>query len=134
MIIIGLNASFYFGGGDSSACLVIDGKIVGACEEERFTRIKHGRHQIPVNSIKWLIKKGNITISDVDVIAFNTIGNDNLEHTIEFFLQEFLPKKFKFYNHQLCHAALAYWGSRKIQRFYLLIIRATDYVVDFMKE
>ena len=114
MIIIGLNASFYFGGGDSSACLIIDGKIVGACEEERFTRIKHGRHQIPVNSIKWLIKKGNITISDVDVVAFNTIGNDNFRNTlIEFFLQEFacLPKKFKFYNHQLCHAALAYWGS-----------------------
>jgi carbamoyltransferase len=37
MIILGLNAYH----GDSSACIVVDGKLIAAVEEERFTRIKH---------------------------------------------------------------------------------------------
>ena len=50
MIILGINAYH----GDSSAALVIDGKIVNAIEEERINRIKHWAG-LPVESMKWCL-------------------------------------------------------------------------------
>lgn len=64
MIILGLNAYH----GDSSACLVIDGKVINAIEEERIRRIKHWAG-LPVESVKWCLKDGNLTLRDVDFIA-----------------------------------------------------------------
>ena len=43
MITLGINAAFH----DSSACLVRDGAVIAAAEEERFTRIKHGKRPLP---------------------------------------------------------------------------------------
>ncbi len=48
MIILGLNAYH----GDSSACIVVDGKLIAAVEEERFTRIKHWAG-LPVQLLIW---------------------------------------------------------------------------------
>ena len=48
MIILGISALYH----DSAACLVIDGEIVAAAQEERFTRIKHDLN-IPVNAIRY---------------------------------------------------------------------------------
>ena len=53
MNIIGLNL-FH---ADTSACLVVDGKVVAAAEEERFSRIKH-YSGFPLESIKYCLKKG----------------------------------------------------------------------------
>src|SRR4030042_2098480 len=66
MIILGLNAYH----GDSSACLIMDGKLIAAAEEERFTRIKHwgGR---PVQSINYCLKEAGVKIEEVDHIAIN---------------------------------------------------------------
>ncbi len=43
MITLGINAAFH----DSAAALVVDGIVVAAAEEERFTRIKHGKRPLP---------------------------------------------------------------------------------------
>ena len=43
MITLGINAVYH----DSAACLVRDGRVVAAAEEERFTRIKHGKRPLP---------------------------------------------------------------------------------------
>lgn len=67
MNIIGLNA-FH---GDSSACLFQNGKMVAAVEEERFRRIKHWAG-FPSASIQHCLNAGDLTLSDVDVIAINT--------------------------------------------------------------
>ena len=66
MIILGLNA-FH---GDSSACLVIDGQLVAAAEEERFRRIKHWAG-LPTESIQYCLYAAGLSMRDVDHIAIN---------------------------------------------------------------
>lgn len=66
MIILGLNAYH----GDSSACIVVDGQLVAAVEEERFTRLKHWAG-LPVQSIRYCLDEAGAPIEDVDYIAVN---------------------------------------------------------------
>ena len=66
MIILGLNAYH----GDSAACIVIDGKLIAAVEEERFKRIKHWAG-LPVQAISYCLNEAGISIEDVDHIAIN---------------------------------------------------------------
>ncbi|MBI4683273.1 MAG: carbamoyltransferase [Nitrospirae bacterium] len=66
MIILGLNAYH----GDSSACIVADGKLIAAVEEERFTRIKHWAG-FPRESIKYCFQESGVRLQDVDHIAIN---------------------------------------------------------------
>ena len=67
MLILGLNAYH----GDSSACLVRDGVIVAAAEEERFRRIKHWAG-FPSESIGYCLSEAGASLADVDVIAVNS--------------------------------------------------------------
>ncbi len=66
MVILGLNAYH----GDSSACIVVDGKLITAVEEERFTRIKHWAG-LPVQSIEYCLGEAGLSIEDIDHIAIN---------------------------------------------------------------
>ena len=66
MIILGLNAYH----GDSSACIVVDGKLIAAVEEERFTRIKHWAG-FPKESIKYCLQESGASLQDVEHIAIN---------------------------------------------------------------
>ena len=66
MYILGLNA-FH---GDSSACLIHDGLLVAAAEEERFRRIKHWSG-FPSESIRYCLTRAGITLADVDYVAIN---------------------------------------------------------------
>ena len=66
MKILGIN-SFH---PDSSACIIVDGKIVAAIEEERIVRLKHWAG-FPAESIKACLKLANLEISDIDKIAVN---------------------------------------------------------------
>lgn len=65
MYILGVSCYYH----DSSAALVKDGKLVGAVQEERFTRKKHDT-SFPINSINYLLKSQEITIGDIDYIGF----------------------------------------------------------------
>ena len=73
MIILGLNI-FH---ADTSASLFIDNKLIAACEEERFVKIKHFSG-IPVNSIKHCLEVANLKITEVDFIAVNFNSKYNL--------------------------------------------------------
>jgi carbamoyltransferase len=66
MLILGLNAYH----GDSSACLLRDGQLVAAVEEERFRRIKHWAG-LPTESIAYCLSEASARLSDVDYIAVN---------------------------------------------------------------
>src|SRR5436309_3029876 len=66
MTILGLNAYH----GDSAACLIVDGKLVAAAEEERFRRIKHWAG-LPTNAIDYCLREGGISLRDVDHVAIN---------------------------------------------------------------
>jgi carbamoyltransferase len=79
--ILGLNAYH----GDSSACLVKDGVLIAAVEEERFRRIKHWAG-FPSKSIEYCLSEAGITLSDVDHIAINQDAKANLWKKIGFTL------------------------------------------------
>ena len=66
MKIIGINA-FH---ADSSACIVINGELITAVEEERFNRIKHWAG-FPIESIKHCLSETKLKISDIDQISIN---------------------------------------------------------------
>lgn len=65
MNVLGLSFNYH----DSAAALVMDGKIVAACEEERFCRRKHTA-EYPALAIEYVLKEGGITLDDVTHIAF----------------------------------------------------------------
>jgi carbamoyltransferase len=71
---LGINAAYH----DSAAALVEDGRVVAAAEEERFTRIKHGKRpvpfstgELPFNAIDYCLKEGGIRLVDVDHVAYS---------------------------------------------------------------
>jgi len=72
MYILGINAYH----GDSSACLLKDGKIINAIEEERIRRVKHWAG-FPSEAIKFCLKDAGISIEDIDYI---TIGRNPSAH------------------------------------------------------
>ena len=73
MIILGLNAYH----GDSSACLVRDGALVAAAEEERFRRIKHWAG-FPAEAIRYCLAEAGVGLESVDVVAINQDAGANL--------------------------------------------------------
>jgi len=73
MLLLGLNAYH----GDSSACLVRDGALVAAAEEERFRRIKHWAG-FPSGAIRYCLAEAGIRLADVDVVAINQDAGANL--------------------------------------------------------
>lgn len=79
MIILGLNVYH----ADTAASIIVDGKIIAACEEERFARIKHYTG-FPKNSIDFCLKKLNIKITEVDYITVNYNLNYNFYHRLKF--------------------------------------------------
>lgn len=83
MNILGINAYH----GDSSACLVVDGKLVAAVEEERFRRIKHWAG-FPSESIRYCLQEAGISLSDVAVVAINSDPKANLMKKIGFTLKK----------------------------------------------
>lgn len=83
MIILGLNV-FH---ADTSACLIIDGKIVSAVEEERFTRIKH-YSGFPRYSIDFCLKDNDLDINDVDAICVNFNKKYNLKEKLKFLFKK----------------------------------------------
>ncbi|WP_440680341.1 carbamoyltransferase family protein [Candidatus Pelagibacter sp. HIMB1636] len=79
MNILGLNV-FH---ADTSACILKNGKIVVAIEEERFTRIKHFTG-FPKNSIDFCLKKARLNLSEIDYICVNFNNNYNLREKLYF--------------------------------------------------
>ncbi len=79
MYIIGINA-FH---GDSSACLLKNGVLVAAAEEERFRRVKHWAG-FPSESIKWCLSEEGINLEDIRFVAINQDKKANLVRKIIF--------------------------------------------------
>ena len=67
MKILGIGSPF---GHDHSAALLIDGHVIAAVEEERFTRKKHAIGNLPVNSVKFCLDFAGLKPQDVDIIAY----------------------------------------------------------------
>jgi len=63
--ILGVSAFYH----DSAACLVVDGDIVAAAQEERFSRLKHD-HRFPVNAARYCLSEANLTVPAIDFVGF----------------------------------------------------------------
>jgi carbamoyltransferase len=126
--VLGINAVFH----DPAAALVVDGEIVAAAEEERFSRRKHGKAcvpfstwELPEQAIAWCLDRGGIAASDLDAIGYSydpalafddgeDITADEWEGLRTLYVRRaprFLaslgldPGKVRFVGHHVAHAA-----------------------------
>ena len=91
MNILGISAFYH----DSAACLVQNGEIIAAAQEERFTRKKHDA-SFPQNAIAFCLQKGNIKVSDLDYVGFYDKPLIKFERILETYLG-IAPKGIKQY-------------------------------------
>ena len=91
MNILGISAFYH----DSAACLVRDGEIIAAAQEERFTRKKHDA-SFPDNAIEFCLKTGGIQVSDLDYVGFYDKPFIKFERILETYLG-IAPKGLKQY-------------------------------------
>ena len=101
--IIGISAFYH----DSAATLIQDGKIIGAVQEERFTRVKHDP-SFPVNAINYLLKENKIKLQQVDYVVFFEKPFLKFERLLETYLA-FAPKGFKSFS-----LAMPVWLREKL--------------------
>ena len=86
--IIGISAFYH----DSAACILKDGQIIAAAQEERFTRKKHDP-SYPHNSIEFVLSHANLKLSKVDHIVFFEKPFLKFERLLETYVA-FAPKGF----------------------------------------
>jgi len=86
--ILGISAFYH----DSAACILKDGIIIAAAQEERFTRIKHDS-SYPHNAIEFVLKYANLKLSEVDQIVFFEKPFLKFERLLETYVA-FAPKGF----------------------------------------
>lgn len=89
MKILGVSAFYH----DSAAAIILDGEIIAAAQEERFTRIKN-TSDFPSNAIKYCLKEANICIDQLDAVVFYDKPYLKFERLIKTHLY-FAPKGFK---------------------------------------
>jgi len=87
--ILGLSALYH----DSAAALLVDGRLVAAAQEERFTRIKHDA-RYPENAIAYCLAEGKITLADVDYVVFYEKPFLKFERLLETYVA-FAPRGFR---------------------------------------
>jgi len=96
--ILGISAFYH----DSAATIVVDGEIIAAAQEERFSRIKHDP-KYPFNAINYVLKEANLKLNEVDHIVFFEKPFLKFERLLETYLA-FAPKGFKS-----CCASMHIW-------------------------
>ena len=88
-IILGISAYYH----DSAASLLINGKIIAAAQEERFTRIKHDS-SYPFHAIEFLLKYAKIKLTDIDQVVFFEKPFLKFERLLETYTA-FAPRGFR---------------------------------------
>ena len=86
--ILGISAYYH----DSAACVVVDGEIVAAAQEERFTRLKHDP-RFPKAAIEYCLREANVKLTDLDAIVFYDKPLLKFERLLETYLAN-APKGF----------------------------------------
>jgi len=90
--ILGISAFYH----DSAAALIVDGKIVAAAQEERFSRKKHDSGY-PFNAVEFVLREGKLKLSEVNYIVFYEKPFLKFERLLETYLA-FAPKGFKSFS------------------------------------
>jgi carbamoyltransferase len=132
--VLGINAVFH----DPAAALVVDGRIVAAAEEERFTRRKHGKEpvpfstwELPADAARWCLQHGGLEAADLDAVTYSY--DPELAHSgpgtdlawedmrtmyarragsfLSTVLPGLRPDAVRFVPHHVAHAASAYGAA-----------------------
>ena len=90
--ILGISAFYH----DSAATILVDGKIVAAAQEERFSRKKHDSNY-PYNAVEFVLKYANLKLSEVDQVVFFEKPFLKFERLLETYLA-FAPLGFKSFS------------------------------------
>lgn len=101
--ILGISAFYH----DSAAALIVDGEIVAAAQEERFTRRKHD-HDFPLNAIRFCLERGGIEPEQLDYVAFYDKPYLKFERLLETYLS-FAPAGFRSFL-----KAIPLWMKQKL--------------------
>jgi carbamoyltransferase len=122
MRILGLSAFYH----DSAAALIVDGKIVAAAQEERFTRKKHDS-RFPHHALAYCLDEGGISLGEVDYVAFYDKPFLKFERLLETYLA-FAPMGFRSFR-----MAIPLWLKEKLFQKQLLRdqLRAFDAKFDW---
>ena len=119
-IILGISAFYH----DSAATILIDGKIIAAAQEERFTRKKHDS-SYPFNAIEFVLNYAKIKLNDVDQIIFFEKPFLKFERLLETYVA-FAPRGFKSF----CKA-MPIWLKEKLYQKKLLFSELKKHDGDF---
>ena len=103
MYILGISAFYH----DSAACLIKDGEIVAAAQEERFTRKKHDA-AFPKNAIQYCLDEAGLKLEDIHYITFYDKPLVKFERLLETYLA-FAPRGFKSFT-----SSLPVWVKEKL--------------------
>jgi carbamoyltransferase len=101
--ILGISAFYH----DSAAALVIDGQVVAAAQEERFTRIKHD-HEFPQRALDYCLHEAGISPRDLDYVGFYDKPLTKFERLLETYLA-FTPSGFRSFRQ-----AMPLWLKQKL--------------------
>lgn len=92
-VILGISAFFH----DAAAALVVDGRIVAAAQEERFSRVKHDP-SFPVHAIRYCLEAAGLTPDRIDLVVFHDKPLLKVDRLIETYLG-FAPRGFRSFRH-----------------------------------
>lgn len=101
--ILGISAFYH----DSAACLVVDGEIVAAAQEERFTRVKHD-HNFPVNAARYCLSEASLSAENLDYVGFYDKPLLKFDRLLETYL-DYAPAGFSSFL-----KALPLWMKEKL--------------------
>lgn len=113
MIVLGLHGGITLRQHEPSAALVINGKVIALCEEERYLRIKSAYGYMPLYSIRACLQIANISWEEIDLIVMSGETYLNFEQH----LREYLRHNFgdcphiQLIHHQIAHLAVAFYSS-----------------------
>ena len=114
--ILGISAFYH----DSAACILKDGKIIAAAQEERFTRKKHDA-SYPKNAIKFVLNYANLNLSEVDNIVFFEKPFLKFERLLETYVA-FAPRGFASFS-----KAMPLWIKEKLFQKNLLFNKLKEH-------
>jgi carbamoyltransferase len=121
--ILGISAFYH----DSAATILIDGVIVAAAQEERFTRKKHDA-SYPFNAVEFVLNFSKLKLADVDYIIFYEKPFLKFERLIETYVA-FAPKGFKSFS-----KAMPIWLNEKLFQKKLILNHLKDHDINFDNE
>ncbi len=122
MKILGISAFYH----DSAAALLVDGDIIGAAQEERFTRKKNDA-RFPKSAIDYVLKEGGISFSKVDYVVFYDKPFLKFERLLETYIS-MAPKGFKSFQ-----MAMPIWLKKKLFLKHYLLKEFKNYHSTFDK-